>query len=88
MLTLTPEVLQIEQTNCTMGNYQYIVTVEFPFEENAVLVKFEGNTAGYVFMQMETWPMEQVENPKRYGPFDDPAWVLRYFAAPITVQAE
>jgi hypothetical protein len=67
---LMPEVLQIEQTDCTMGNYQYIVTVE------------------YVFMQMESWPMHPVNNPKRYGSFDDHEWILNYFSAPITVEAE
>jgi hypothetical protein len=84
---LTPEVLQIEQTDCTMGNYQYIVTVEYPYEENAVVVVFNGNTEGHVFMQMESWPMHPVNNPKRYGSFDDHEWILNYFSAPLTAEA-
>jgi hypothetical protein len=39
-------------------------------------------------MQMESWPMHPVNNPKRYGSFDDHEWILNYFSAPITVEAE
>lgn len=81
----TPDVLEIEALDITNGNYQYIVKVQYPFDGSPVSVVFNGNTEGTVFMQMESWPMHPVNNPKRYGSFDDPNWVLNYFSAPLTV---
>jgi hypothetical protein len=82
------EVLEIQEIDMTMGNYQYLVTVQYPYEDEPVHVVFNGNTEGHVFMQMESWPMHPVNNPKRYGSFDTHEWVLSYFSAPITVEAE